>query len=196
MDMERSPRLRVMQTTSTIYHSGLRASGAAHPVVSAFCSCGWTGSRHELDRGRLLLPGWREELEAERTHHEHASGHSAADPAAEGYHRACKFFHQLNDVCPIPADCGIGLVIRAEAASTGDHVIALDRVSATVLLRHWVDQIEIQAVIGARMARCTWAELGTAAGTTKQGAYNRWGKRIDRYEAAGLLPGDEPASAE
>ncbi len=71
----------------------------------------------------------------------------------------------------------------------------MDRVAATVQLRRWVTDIEIQAVIGARMARCTWAEIGTGAGTTKQGAYNRWGKMIDRYEAAGLLPSEGAAAS-
>jgi hypothetical protein len=64
---------------------------------------------------------------------------------------------------------------------------ALDRLRAVRELRGWLAEQEQHAVIGARMARATWTEIGEAWGTSRQGAFNRWGDRIKRFEASGVL---------
>jgi hypothetical protein len=42
-------------------------------------------------------------------------------------------------------------------------------------------------VLRARMARVTWEAIGAALGTSRQGAFNRYGALVQRYERAGLL---------
>jgi len=102
-------------------------------------------------------------------------------------HLACGVAHRLNDECPVPPDSFADLLRRAVASSLSDREQALDRITAIDQLRRELDDQEKMAVIGARMARRTWAELGAAVGTSRQAAYNRWGEMVKRYEAAGLL---------
>ena len=56
----------------------------------------------------------------------------------------------------------------------GSPELALDRISAIEELRAWPDGPERMAVIGARMAHVTWAEIGVAIGTSRQGVWNRY----------------------
>ncbi len=42
-------------------------------------------------------------------------------------------------------------------------------------LRAWLAEQETEAVLGARLQRATWAEMGEAVGITRQGAFSRWG---------------------
>lgn len=102
-------------------------------------------------------------------------------------HHACSTAHRLNDPCPVKPDSPRGMLNRALDATMADHDRALDRIAAIHQLRQFLDNEEKMAVIGARNARCTWAELGAAIGTSRQGAFNRWGEMVSRYEKAGLL---------
>jgi len=80
---------------------------------------------------------------------------------------------------------------RITTGSTlGPPARALDRLAAIEELRAWLDDQENEAAIGARLTRCTWAEMGTAIGATRQAAWNRWGQMIARYENAGILDPD------
>ncbi len=46
---------------------------------------------------------------------------------------------------------------------------------------------EQQLVVSARIRRRTWAEIGAALGTSRQGAFNRFGDVMDRFERTGVL---------
>lgn len=72
-------------------------------------------------------------------------------------------------------------------ATSTDAALALDRLRAIQELRAWLDDQEAEAVIGCRMARATWAEMGAAIDATRQAAFNRWGSTIKRYESVGLI---------
>jgi hypothetical protein len=166
---------------------GLRSTGG-HPLhiqVQAFCQCGWTGPTRCW--GSATPAAERADLAA----HLAATGHQLFPigmPTADGYHQACGHFHQLNDACPVPADSPRGRLERITGASTlcqPDR--ALDRLAAIGQLRAWLDDEEQQAAIGARMACCTWTEMGEAVGSTPQAARARWGRLIARCEQAGLL---------
>jgi hypothetical protein len=157
-------------------------------VVRAFCQCGWTGTAHHWG------PGARHDEEDELAAHVADSGHrefATGVPAPDGYHDACGHFHELNDACPIPANSPRGRIERVTVGSTlGRPDRALDRLTAIADLHAWLTEQEQQAIIGARMARCTWAEIGQALGVADGDAKRRWGPMIDRYEQAGLLDGD------
>jgi hypothetical protein len=171
-------------------HGGLRSSGShrCHIIVEAFCQCGWVGPAHPWQPGAGLAE--REELAAhlaDSGHHEFPIG----VPPPEGYHYACSHFHQLNDACPIPADSARGRIERITVGSTlGRPDRALDRLAAIAEVDTWLGDQEKEAVLGARIARCTWAEIGDAVGVTGDDARRRWGPMIARYERAGLLDAD------
>jgi hypothetical protein len=76
-------------------------------------------------------------------------------------------------------------------ASTSEPSVALDRLAAVVELRDWLDEQQLMAVIGARMARCPWEDLGAAMDLTEPEVRCRFGPLMRRYEDAGLLPGDQ-----
>jgi hypothetical protein len=170
-------------------YSGLRSRGGASDniEVSAWCQCGWMGTVHRCRRNHLPRR-LKKEFEADRSGHEAATGHiEDGSPPADAKHSACGFYHRLNDACPVPVDSPQGYLDRVIDASTTDPTRALDRLAAVHELRSWLDEQEVQAVIGTRHARCTWTEIGAAVGITKQAAWNRWGQMIGRYETAGLL---------
>jgi hypothetical protein len=166
-------------------HGGLRATGShpLHIVVEAFCQCGWTGPPHPW------AVGVRATEQAELDAHLADNDHTPFPDDADGYHSyGCGHFHQLNDACPYPPDSPAGQLRRITTGSTLGHPDrALDRLSAIEELRAWLDDQEKEAAIGARLARCTWNEMGQAIGSTRQAAWNRWGQMITRYENAGVL---------
>lgn len=180
---------RIVPIDGSPLYSGLRSAGGGSSIeVHAWCQCGWTGPVSRCRRD-LLPDGLRRDLEADRARHEEATGH-ASDPqvAPEGRHDfGCGFYHRLNDACPKLVDSPGGRLARVLGASTSDPCRALDRLSATDELRNWLGETEVEAVIGARLARCTWAEIGAAIGISKAAAWNRWGQMISRYEQAGII---------
>jgi hypothetical protein len=170
----------------TELHGGLASSGYDLSVtVWAWCQCGFTGPRRAS-----LAPETRQLEQADLEEHLAMSGHTAfldGTPGADGLHRACGHFHDFQDSCPAPPDSPRGQLGRAMRATLNDPTAALDRLAAIAELRSWLEEQEQMAVIGARMSRATWAEMGSAIGTSRQGAWNRWGTMVRRYEEAGLL---------
>ncbi|MGH9277806.1 MAG: hypothetical protein ACRD12_06815 [Acidimicrobiales bacterium] len=71
-----------------------------------------------------------------------------------------------------------------EAAFGNDELAGL---AAIRLLRHDLLQREQQLVISARLRRHTWAEIGVALATSRQGAFNRFGEMVNRFEQTGAL---------
>jgi hypothetical protein len=169
-------------------HGGLRSTGShrLHLQVHAFCQCGWTGPQRPWDS--LARDAERAELAAhlaDSGHHEFPIG----VPPPEGYHHASGHFHWLNDACPVPGDSPAGVLERIVGGSTiGRPARALDRLSAINQMRAGLDDEETQAAIGARMAGCTWPQMGQAIGANADSAIQRWGQMIGRYQHAGLLP--------
>jgi hypothetical protein len=126
----------------------------------ALCMCGWEGP-------------WRKD-------HSDARADEGAHHDETGH---------LPLVLDAPASSPMGLLRRAGPQGTlGQNAsAALERLRAVRELRGWLEEQEQHAVIGARMARATWTEIGEAWGTSRQGAFNRWGDRITRFEASGVL---------
>ena len=157
-------------------------------MVFADCNCGWSGPVRWCD-GQLLPAEVAKAVRADRAGHEADTGHGT-DPevGAEGRHDfGCGFYHELSGRCPLPPDSPAGRVQRVLQGTLGNRRAALDRLAAIDELRSWLADQETEAVIGARLGRATWAEMGTAVGITRQGAFNRWGQTVKAYEAAGLL---------
>ncbi len=193
-------RLRAV-TGGDDYRHGIRTTGRFQAVSAwGFCGCGRQGTRWQW-----RAPG--EEagpvISVELTVHEATTGHRTADggvPAPDDYHAACGAFHRFDDDCLIPPTSPAGRVHRAAVATSTDAALALDRLRAIQELRAWLDDEEAQAVIGCRLARATWAEMGDAIGSTRQAAFNRWSATIKRYESVGLIdntpePGDGTLAA-
>jgi hypothetical protein len=180
----------VRLVASNHFRGGMRAAGSHpdHLVVQAFCQCGWTGRRLPWQ------PGAGDAERAELAAHIAASGHQEFTwgvPAPDGYHGACGHFHDLNDACPVPAHSPQGRLQRITTGSTLTRPDrAADRLAAVAELRAWLDDQQTQAIIGARMAGCTWSDMADAAGVTADEARRRWGPMIGRYEQAGLLDHD------
>ena len=176
-------------------HGALSSTGHGSSVtVGAWCQCGWAGPR------RVWQPGAERAERADLDGHLAVTGHTSFPdgvPGPDGLHVACGHFHDLQDDCPAPADSPRGRLNRAMQPVLNDRTAAIDRLAAIDELRTWLDEQEAMAVIGARMARATWAEMGAAVGTSRQGAHNRWGATVKRYEQAGFLdpdPAPDPAS--
>jgi len=184
------------------YYSKLRARTGVplrdDLMVFADCNCGWSGPIYWCD-GQLISSETAAALRRDREGHQARSGHGE-DPevGAEGRHDfGCGFYHGLHDRCPLPPDSLAGRIHRVLRGTLGNRHAALDRLVALEELRGWLAEQEIEAVIGARMARATWAEMGDAVGITRQGAFGRWGAIVKGYEAAGVLeaPPEPPAAA-
>jgi len=174
---------RVLPTETTSPHAGIRSKGRAGSItIAALCECGWSGPERR----------WYEDAEAaehDLTAHGEERGHERfewGDDGTEGLH-TCGYFHELADDCPAPPDSPRGRLERAMQSTLGRPGAALDRLAAVAELRTWLDEQEQMAVIGARMDRVSWMAIGRAVGTSRQGAWNRWGAMIRRYEDAGLL---------
>jgi hypothetical protein len=111
-------------------------------------------------------------------------------------HLACGHPHRLNDECVVPADSPRGRLNRALYSTSTDPARALDRLAAVEELQKLLKDQEHQAVLGARMAGCSWIEMGEAIGWTRRRAHARWGEMVRRFEAGGLLRAEElPAPA-
>ncbi len=156
----------------------------------AFCQWGWNGPSHPGgDAG--AVDGESADLAA----HLAASGHQPfADgvPALDGYHQACGHFHDLNCCCPAPPDSPTGRLRRVTSGGTLGHPErALDRLAALAEMRVWLDDQEAAAVIGARMAGCTWAQMGQTIGGDGETVRDRWGQMIAPFALVGLLPHGE-----
>lgn len=167
--------LRLVESND--FCAGLRSTGSHpdHVVVQAFCQCGWTGPTHPW------LPGAGDDERDELAAHIAATGHHPFTwgvPTPDAYHGACGHFHDLNDACPVPADSPRG---------------RLQRITAE--LEAWLHDQEAQALIGARLAGCTWTDIASAVGVTVDDATRRWGPMIGRYERAGLLDPDPSPTA-
>lgn len=172
------------------HHHGIRTTGRSGAVMAwGFCDCGWEGTHREWWTPGADPPA-AELIAAELAGHESDSGHgplAGGVPAPDGYHNACGAFHGFDDDCLTPPTSAAGRVRRAMAATTTDTALALDRLEAIVELRAWLDAQEAEAVIGCRLSRATWAEMGAAIGSTRQAAFNRWAATINRYETAGVI---------
>lgn len=183
-------RLRAVTGGGGKHHHGIRTTGRSAAVMAwGFCDCGWEGTHREWwTPDADPSPG--ELIAVELAGHEADSGHRAVTggvPAPDHYHAACGAFHGSDDDCLIPPTSPAGRVRRAMAATTTDTALALDRLEAIVELRAWLDDQEAEAVIGCRLSRATWAEMGAAISSTRQAAFNRWGPTIKRYETAGVI---------
>ena len=184
---------RLVPVEQLAAHSGLYARGALDVSVFAGCTCGWSSTAVHLRRS-IMPAGLRESLEAERAGHEQASGHGedrTVVPVPVGLHVGCGFYHGLNDDCPVGTDSPRGLLLRVLEASASESSVALDRLAAAAELRAWLDEQELMAVIGARLARCSWEDVGGAMALGEPEVWRRFGPLIHRYEVAGLLPGEE-----
>lgn len=186
---------RRMQTRYHGRYSGLQSRhGPGRPDLQlfAFCRCGWRGPAHWCD-GEVFEDAVRSELEAERAAHERATGHPEdLEVGANGRHDfGCRFYHDLLDHCPKPASSPSGRLYRVLRAATTDVSQALGALRAIDELRRWLDEREPEAVMSARLAGATWEQIGETVGTTRQGAWNRWGRLTAAYEDAGLLPRSE-----
>jgi hypothetical protein len=83
-------------------------------------------------------------------------------------------------------DGPLGLLERVLATGTGP-ARALDRLPAIDALRRLLVEQEDAAVIAARRAGCTWAQLGAAVEASAWHAYCRWREQVRRADAAGLV---------
>lgn len=83
-----------------------------------------------------------------------------------------------------PPDSPAGRLHRAYNAPD-----PLEAVVAVEELRADLEGHQLQLVLRARMGKVTWEAIGTALGTSRQGAFNRYGAVMQRYERAGLLDG-------
>ncbi len=83
-----------------------------------------------------------------------------------------------------PPDSPNGRLYRAYNASS-----PVEALAAVEELRADLDARQLQLVIAARQGEDTWEAVGAALGTSRQGAFNRFGALVQRYERAGLLDG-------
>jgi hypothetical protein len=91
---------------------------------------------------------------------------------------------------PAP-DSPRGLLDRALRSTVSDPALALDRLAAVDGLRRLLAGLEGQAVLGARAAGCSWAQMGAAVDVTSWQAYCRWREQVRRFEATGLIRPDQ-----
>lgn len=181
-------RLRSVSGGGGDRHHGIRTSGRFKSVTAwGFCDCGWEGTRRAWWTPGAG-PSVGDRIAGELADHEATTGHGAVVagvPVPDGYHTACGAFHDFDDDCLVPPGSPAGRVRRAMAATSSDALLALDRLRAIIELRAWLDDQEAEAVIGARMARATWAEMGAAIGSSRQAAFNRWGPTVKRSRPPG-----------
>ena len=72
-----------------------------------------------------------------------------------------------------PADSPAGRLARAQTPS-------LDALAAIDELRRDLDELELGALAAARLSRWTWAEIGAGVGLSRQAAWKRYGRLVDR----------------
>lgn len=54
--------------------------------------------------------------------------------------------------------------------------------SALIQLHECLDQAVVEAIAGQRALGRSWAHIATAAGTTRQSAFEKWSARVAEYE--------------
>jgi hypothetical protein len=85
-----------------------------------------------------------------------------------------------------PPDSPAGRLHRAYNAPD-----LLEALTAVEELRADLEGHQLQLVLRARKGQVTWEAIGAALGTSRQGAFNRYGAVVQRYERTGLLAGVE-----
>jgi hypothetical protein len=163
--------------------------------VQAFCQCGWATSWQPWASNPAAAPAAIHMIDAALEDHSRQIGHQRFPhdgiPEVDGYHQRCGWFHDFQDACPIPPDSPAGQITRICGLPThGDPMRSLDRLTAIQQLQTWLDDQQLQAIIGARLTGCAWPDIAAAVGVTTQHATAKWGALIGRYEAAGLLTPD------
>jgi hypothetical protein len=114
------------------------------------------------------------------------------DAAARRIPPRLRTFPRAQRHLPLPAKSPAGLLERIVGGWTnGTPDRALDRLTAINKMQAWPDDQDKQVAIGARLAGCTWLQIGQAIGANTDLAIQRWGQMIARYQHAGLLPPDE-----
>lgn len=101
-----------------------------------------------------------------------------------GAHLTCGQVHDSAEPCRPLAGSPAGRLDRVYRSAAGELHPALARLRA---LRQLLDDLadqELDAVAEARDEGCTWAEIGQAWGTTRQGAFNKWGSATTRRSKA------------
>lgn len=103
--------------------------------------------------------------------------------------------HPANDAAP--PDSPLGRLDRA-LGSDGPFLRhparTLDALQACDELIRYLEERRLHLVVGARMNKSTWADIGTTLGTSRQGAHNRFGSHIKELERQGLLEPVEGAA--
>jgi hypothetical protein len=96
-------------------------------VVTARCTCGWTGHPHHWGPASAVDP------QAELDAHHHATGHAVVDRddhLTHGIHPRCGHQHEASDGCPVPYTSPAGLLARVCQSTLGHPDAAEDRLSA------------------------------------------------------------------
>ena len=174
-------------------YCGRRSRGRSWSAirVQAFCQCGWATTWQPWAPGPAASAAIQT-IEAALDNHHRQTGHqpfpSDGIPDLDGYHQRCAWFHAFQDPCPSPPHSPAGQTARIDATPTlGDPARSIDRLTAIQESRAWLDDQQLQAIIGARLSHCTWPDIARALRVTTHDARAQWGALIGRYEAAGLL---------
>jgi hypothetical protein len=186
---------RRLQLARTVpLHCGRRSRGPTWSAiqVQAFCQCGWVTHWQPWTSDPTAAAAALHMIDAALEDHTRQIGHRPFPhdgiPEVDGYYQRCGWLHGFQDACPIPPDSPAGQMTRICGLPTlGDPFRSLDRLAAIEELRTWLDDQQLQAIIGARLAGCAWPDIAVAAGVTTQDATAKWGAVIGRYEALGLL---------
>jgi hypothetical protein len=64
-------------------------------------------------------------------------------------------------------------------SGAADRAAAADRVAAARAVRDGADRVLAAAVTAARAAGCTWQDIGDVLGTSRQAAFQRFGRPVD-----------------
>ena len=181
-------------------YCGRRSQGRSWSAirVQAFCQCGWATTWQPWASGPAASVALQT-IEAALDDHRQ-TGHlpfpSDGSPDLDRYHQRCGWFHGFQDTCPSPPDLPAGHLARIDGAPTlGDPTLSLDRLAAIQAQRAWLDDQQLQAIIGARLAHCTWPDINGALDVTTQEACAKWGALVGRYEAVGILAPDAATGA-
>lgn len=86
-----------------------------------------------------------------------------------------------------PRDSPAGRLARAYDVDALDALVAIEE------LRQDLEELEARQLVAAREARRTWAEIGAGVGLSRQAAWKRYGRLVDRLTREGLM---EPLEAD
>jgi hypothetical protein len=126
--------------------------------VQAFCKCAWATSWQPWATNPAAAAAAIHMIDAALEDHSRQSGHRPfphdGTPEVDGYHQRCGWFHGFQHACPIPPDAPAGQMTRICGLPTlGDPMRSLDRLAAIQQLRTWLDDQQLQAIIGAPTRR-------------------------------------------